>query len=162
MLPCKLPQNFITDIKILCIIGFKNCTFKSLIAWAHITFSVIMLLYVSASELFMVWNVYLGFFNKHSCTYWWIKKSSTHCKHFSCNTLTHSTNEDLLNIKRKGDPKSRTLSRTSDTNEILNPCVIQVILLACFTYIDIFKFINSLDILTRIFVSTRKLTFEIS
>ena len=22
-----------------------------------------------------------------------------------CNTLTHSTNEDLLNIKRKGDPE---------------------------------------------------------
>jgi hypothetical protein len=27
------------------------------------------------------------------------------------------TNEDLLNIKRKGDPKSRTLSCTSDTTE---------------------------------------------
>jgi hypothetical protein len=23
----------------------------------------------------------------------------------NCNTLTHSTNEDLLNIKRKGDPE---------------------------------------------------------
>jgi hypothetical protein len=45
------------------------------------------------------------------------KKKSAHCKHVPCNTLTHSTNEDLLNIKRKGDPKS---------------------LLACFTYIDIF------------------------
>jgi hypothetical protein len=32
----------------------------------------------------------------------------------------------------------RTLSRTSDTTETRNPCVIQVILLACFTYIDIF------------------------
>ena len=53
----------------------------------------------------------------------------THCK--------HSTNEDL-NIKRKGDPKSRTLSRTSDTTETRNLCVIKVILLACFTYIDIF------------------------
>jgi hypothetical protein len=41
-----------------------------------------------------------------------------------------------------------------------NPCVIKVILLACFTYIDIFKFIKS--ILTRIFVSTRKLSFKIS
>ena len=28
------------------------------------------------------------------------------CKHrFPGNTLTHSTNEDLLNIKRKGDPE---------------------------------------------------------
>ena len=40
------------------------------------------------------------------------KKKSTHCKHVPCNTLTHPTNEDLLNIKRKGAPKSRTLSRT--------------------------------------------------
>ena len=36
--------------------------------------------------------------------------------------------------------KSRTLSRTSDTTETRNPCVIKVILLTCFTYIDIFKF----------------------
>jgi hypothetical protein len=43
------------------------------------------------------------------------------------------TNEDLLNMKRKGDLKSRTLSRTSDTTETRNPCVIKVILLACFT-----------------------------
>jgi hypothetical protein len=56
----------------------------------------------------------------------------------------HVTNEDLLNIKRKGDPKSCTLSRTSDTTETRNPCVIKVILLACSTYIDIFKFIKSL------------------
>ena len=34
------------------------------------------------------------------------KKKSTLCilLHVLCNTLTHSTNEDLLNIKRKGDP----------------------------------------------------------
>jgi hypothetical protein len=76
-------------------------------------------------------------------------------------TLTHSTNEVLLNIKRKGDPMSRTLSRTSDTTEIRNPCAIKVILLACFTYIDILKFINS-DILTRNVASTRKLSFGIS
>ena len=38
-------------------------------------------------------------------------------------TLTHSTNEDLLNIKRKGDPKSCTLSRKSDITETRNPCV---------------------------------------
>ena len=66
------------------------------------------------------------------------KKKSTLCKHVPCNALTHSTNEDLLNIKRKGDPKSHTLSRTSDTTETRNPCVIMVILLACYTYIDIF------------------------
>ena len=66
------------------------------------------------------------------------KKNSAHCKHVPCNTLTHSTNEDLLNIKRKGDHKSRTLSRTSDTTETRNPCAIKVSLLACFTYIDIF------------------------
>ena len=70
---------------------------------------------------------------------------SAHCKHVvPCSTLAHSTNEDLLNIKRKGDAKSRTLSRTSDTTETRNPCVIKVILLACSTYIDIFKFIKSL------------------
>ena len=46
------------------------------------------------------------------------KKESTHCKHVPCNTPTHSTNRDLLNIKRKGDPKSRTLSGTSDTTEL--------------------------------------------
>jgi hypothetical protein len=34
------------------------------------------------------------------------KKNSTLCKHrFPSNTLTHSTNEDLLNIKRKCDPE---------------------------------------------------------
>jgi hypothetical protein len=38
----------------------------------------------------------------------------------------------------KGDPKSRTLSCTSNTTETRNPYVIKVILLACFTYIDIF------------------------
>ena len=45
---------------------------------------------------------------------------SAHCKHVPCSTLTHSTNEDLLSIKRKGDTKSRTLSRTSDTTETWN------------------------------------------
>ena len=33
------------------------------------------------------------------------KKKSTLCKHVPCSTLTHSTNEDLLNIKRQGDPE---------------------------------------------------------
>ena len=66
------------------------------------------------------------------------KKKKMLCKHVPCNTLTHSTNEDLLNIKCKGDPKSCTLFCRSDTTETRNPCVIKVILLACFTYIDIF------------------------
>ena len=50
--------------------------------------------------------MYLGFFDKHGCTYTdGLKKNSTLCKHVPCSTLTHSTNEDLLNIKRKGDPE---------------------------------------------------------
>jgi hypothetical protein len=65
---------------------------------------------------------------------------SAYCKHVPCSTLTHSTNEDLLNIKRKGDAKSRILSRTSNITKTRNPCVIKVILLACSTYIDISKF----------------------
>jgi len=77
------------------------------------------------------------FFDKHGFTYCWIKKNSAHCKHVPCNTLTHTTNvnEDLLNIKRTGDPKSRTSdttetrnqcakSCTSDTTETRNQCVI--------------------------------------
>ena len=61
---------------------------------------------------------------------------SAHCKHVSCNTLTHSTNEYFLKIKRKDDAKFWTLSRTSDTTETRNPYVIKVISLDCFTYID--------------------------
>ena len=92
------------------------------------------------SELFMVKNVYLGF-SSHGFTYWWIYFFSAHCKHVPCNTLTHSTNEDFLNIKSKGDAKSQTLSRTctSDITETGNPCAIKVILLACSTDNDIFK-----------------------
>jgi hypothetical protein len=30
----------------------------------------VCLLYASVSELLMVLNVYLGFFDKHGCTYW--------------------------------------------------------------------------------------------
>ena len=37
---------------------------------------------------------------------------SAHCKHVPCITLTHSTNEDLLSIKRKSDAKSRTSDTT--------------------------------------------------
>jgi hypothetical protein len=44
--------------------------------------------------------------NKHGWTYYRRKKNSMLCKHrFPCNTLTHSINEDHLNIKRKGDPE---------------------------------------------------------
>ena len=43
---------------------------------------------------------------------------SADSKHVPCRTLTHSTNEDLPNIKRKGDAKSLTLSRTSDTSNL--------------------------------------------
>jgi hypothetical protein len=90
----------------------------------------------------------LIFSNLHILIY--ICLFSAHCKHVPCNTLTDSTNEDLLNIKRKGDTKSRTLSRTSDTTDTRYPIVIKVILLACFTYIAIFKFYQvSSDILTR-------------
>ena len=90
----------------------------------------------------------LNFSNLHILIY--ICLFSAHCKHVSCNTLTDSTNEDLLNIKSIGDTKSRTLSRTSDTTETRYPIVIKVILLACFTYIAIFKFYQiSSDILTR-------------
>jgi hypothetical protein len=32
-------------------------------------------------------------------------KKSALCKHVPCNTLTHSTNEDFLNIKCKGEPE---------------------------------------------------------
>jgi hypothetical protein len=50
------------------------------------------------------------------------KKQSAHCKHVPCNTLTHSTNEDLLNIKRKGDlyflnETSACVSVVSDVQE---------------------------------------------
>ena len=70
----------------------------------------------------------------------YIYSFSAYCKHVPCSTFTHSTNEDLLNIKCKSDAKFRTLSRASDITETWNPCVIKVILLACSTYIDIFKF----------------------
>ena len=33
-------------------------------------------------------------------------------------SVTHSTNADIPNIKRKGDTKSRTLSLTSDTSNL--------------------------------------------
>jgi len=110
----------------------------------------------------MVKNVYLGFFDKfnllqssHTDGYIFV---SAHYKHVPCNTLTDSTNEDLLNIKRKDDTKSRTLSRTSDTTETRNPRVIKVILLACSTYIAIFKFYQiSSDTLTSKKNSARKL-----
>jgi hypothetical protein len=53
-------------------------------------------------------NFFLGpnlvSFNRAVIPLW--KKKLTLCKHhFPCNTLTHAINEDLLNIKRKGDPE---------------------------------------------------------
>jgi hypothetical protein len=50
------------------------------------------------------------FLHMASHTDGYIYSFSAYCKHVPCNTLTHSTNEDLLNIKCKGDAKSRTLS----------------------------------------------------
>jgi hypothetical protein len=58
-------------------------------------------------------------------------------------THLHTQLMKIFLKKCKGDPKSCTLSRTSETR---NPCVIEVILLACSTYIDIFKFIKSLHV----------------
>ena len=46
--------------------------------------------------------MYLGFFDKHGCTYWRLNKIWRIVNTFR---VTHSTNEDLLNIKRKGDPE---------------------------------------------------------
>jgi hypothetical protein len=55
-----------------------------------------------------------------------------------------NVNKTILKVFTEVILKSRTLSRTSDTTETRNTCVIKIILLACFTYIDIFLFIKSL------------------
>ena len=104
----------------------------------------------------MVNNVYLGFFDKLNFSNLHILMDiflfSAHCKHVPCNTLTDSSNAELLSTKRKGDTKFRTLSCTSDITETRNPIVIKVIVLACFTHIAIFKFDQiSSDILTIFF-----------
>jgi hypothetical protein len=70
-------------------------------------------------DIFRILQLYFGIFRLISVD------SKFAYKHVPCSTLTHSTNEDLLNIKRKGDPKSRTRSPTSDTTETRNPSVIQ-------------------------------------
>jgi hypothetical protein len=58
--------------------------------------------------------VYFGFFDKHGCTYWWIKKFSTHCKHVPCSTLTHSVVSDVRKRARDlGSPLRFMLRRTS-------------------------------------------------
>ena len=57
-------------------------------------------------------------------------------------------NEDLLNIKCKGDP----ISRTSDTSETRNLCVIKVVLLACLL---ILIFSNSLNLFWHSHILTR-------
>ena len=74
----------------------------------------------------MVKNVYLGFFDK--LIFYNLHMASHTDGYFffflhivSTFRVTHSTNEDLLNIKCKGDAKSRILSRTSDTTETLEP-----------------------------------------
>ena len=82
------------------------------------------------------------------------------CKHVPCNTLTHSTNEDLLNIKRKGDPE--VLYPLSYVRYHWNPeSVCNKSHFVSLFYLYWYFFIYS-DILKRIFVSTRKLTFESS
>jgi hypothetical protein len=51
---------------------------------------------------------------QHGRTYYRRIFFSTLCKHrFPCSTLTHSTNEDLLNIKRKGDRAESSLIQSS-------------------------------------------------
>jgi hypothetical protein len=70
--------------------------------------------------------------------YWRIKIFSTLCKHVPCNTLTHSTNEDLLNIKRKGDPEVSYVWYHWNPEPVSNKSH----LLACFTHIDIFKLLT--------------------
>ena len=91
------------------------------------------------------------------------KKKSTLCKPVPCNTLTHSTNDDLLNIKRKGDREvSCPLSYVRyhwNPEPVCNKSHF-VSLFYLYWYFLIY-YISS-DILTRIFLSTRKLTFEIS
>jgi hypothetical protein len=61
-------------------------------------------LYASVSEVFMIKNVYLGFFDKQGSHTDGYKKIMHIVNTFR---VTHSSNEDLHNIKRKGDPKSR-------------------------------------------------------
>jgi hypothetical protein len=94
--------------------------------------------------------------------YCWIKILLTLCKHVPCNTLTHSTNEDLLNIKYKCDPEvSYPLSYVRYHWNPEPACKKShfVSLFYLYWYFKIYQI--SSDILTRIFVSTWKLTFEI-
>jgi hypothetical protein len=68
-------------------------------------FSITLLYYASVSELFMVYNVYLVRIFWQTWLHIWRIKKNRRFVNVPCNTLTHSTNEDLLNIKRKGDPE---------------------------------------------------------
>ena len=68
------------------------------------------------------------------------KKNFDLCKHVPCNTLTHSTNEDLLNIKCKGDPEA--LYPLLYVRYHRNPCVIKVILLADLLILIFFNSLN--------------------
>jgi hypothetical protein len=95
--------------------------------------------------------------------YWRIKNNSTLGKHVPCNTLTHSTNEDLLNIKRKGDPEvSYPLLYVRYHWKPEPVCNKNNFVSLFYLYWYFLIYSISSDILTRIFVSTRKLTFEIS
>jgi hypothetical protein len=120
---------------------YKNRTSWSDEGLAMVSSPVIFqwVLICEQSELFMVKNVYLGF-SSHTDGFFFL--FSAHCKHVLCSTLTHSTNEDLLNIKHKGDAKSRTLSRTSDITETRNPCVINHFVSLSYWYFQIL--LNSL------------------
>jgi hypothetical protein len=79
-------------------------------------------------ELIMVKHVYLGF-SSHGFTYWWILFFSAHCKQVPCNTLTHSTNADLL---KKSANVMLNLGPSLVRPIPLKPG--KVILLACSTY----------------------------
>jgi hypothetical protein len=80
-----------------------------------------------------------------------------------CNTLTHSTNEDLRNIKRKGDPEvSYPLSYVRYHWNPEPVCNKSHFVSLFYLYWYFLIYLISSDILTRIFVSMRKLTFEIS
>jgi hypothetical protein len=83
-----------------------------------------------------------------------IYRGLTHCKHVPCSTLTHSTNEDLLNIKRKGDPKSRTLSPTPDTTETRNPSIYNNI-----GHFDIFRILQLYFGIFRLFSVDSKFAY---
>jgi hypothetical protein len=80
----------------------------------------------SHNSWYLIWNQH-----GHECSRIW-----------KWSGKTHSTNEDLLNIKCKGDPKSYALSRTSDTTETRNLCVISHL----FAFLLILIFFNLINL----------------